>query len=185
MRWFTSLSHQRKNEIFGFLLVVLALFVGLSLATHARGDDEWIRAGRDAVWVDTYQPRNLAGTIGALLSSGLYEWFGLSAYFLTFLIGAVGVRLFLTAKPRKPVSLTGGLLAWVFVLGVLIDLRAAGSAADWTGGVATVSGWLGRQIAVSIANLLGVVGGTLILGSLLLGAVLLVIPWKQIGRAHV
>jgi len=181
MRWFSALTYQRKSEIFGFLLIVVCLFIGLSLATHANGDDEWIRAGRDEAWVAGYQARNLAGTVGALISYGFYEWFGFSACFLTLLIGAVGVRRFLKSRPNKPVRFTASLLAWVFVLGVVIDLPTARSAPEWVAGTATLSGALGRQVAVWTAGLLGVVGGVLILGSLLLGAVLLVIPWKRLN----
>jgi len=34
MKWFSKISPKRKNEVFGFMLFVLAMFFLLSLATH-------------------------------------------------------------------------------------------------------------------------------------------------------
>ncbi|MEW5700605.1 MAG: DNA translocase FtsK 4TM domain-containing protein [Candidatus Zixiibacteriota bacterium] len=181
MRWFSALTYQRKSEIFGFLLIVVCLFIGLSLATHAPGDDEWISAGPDEEWVAAYQARNLAGTVGALVAYAFNEWFGLSAFFLTLLIGAVGVRRFLKSRPEKPVRYAFWLLVWVFVLGVAVDLPIARTSPEWVAGALTVSGQTGRQVAEWVSYLLGVVGGILVLGSILLGAVLLAIPWKKLN----
>ncbi len=180
MRLFSALTYQRKNEILGFLLIVLCLFVWLSMFTHQAEDDTWIVAGSDAEWVDGYNPHNLAGAVGAIISYGLYEWFGFTAYLLTLLAGAIGVYRFLSARPTKPVLYSVGAFLWFFLLGVIVDLSAAGRDEEWAGGLGTVSGWLGRSVASGTANLLGVVGGGLILGSALLGGFLLVLPWDKI-----
>ncbi len=180
MRLFSALTYQRKNEILGFLLIVLCLFVWLSLFTHQAEDDTWIIAGSDAEWVDGYNPHNLAGTVGALLSYALYEWFGFTAYLLTLLVGAIGVQRFLTARPSHPILYSAGAFLWFFMLGVIVDLSAASRGEAWDGGLGTVSGWLGRNVAGFTSELLGVVGGGLILGSALLGAVLLILPWDKI-----
>lgn len=180
MRLFSALTYQRKNEILGFLLIVLCLFVWLSLFTHQAEDDTWIAAGSDAEWVDGYNPHNLAGAVGAIISYGLYEWFGFTAYLLTLLVGAIGVYRFLSAHPAKPVLYSVGVFVWFFILGVIVDLAAAARDEEWAGGLGTVSGWLGRNAAIGTADLLGVVGGGLILGSALLGAILLVLPWDKI-----
>ncbi len=181
MRLFSALTYQRKNEILGFLLVVLCLFVWLSLFTHRVEDDTWIAAGTDADWVDGYHPHNLAGTVGAIISYGMYEWLGFTAYLLTLLSGAFGLHRFLSARPSKPVLYSAGAFAWFFILGVIIDLSPAAAGAEWAGGLGTVSGWLGRNVATWMADLLGVVGGGLILGSALLGAVLLIVPWEKVN----
>jgi S-DNA-T family DNA segregation ATPase FtsK/SpoIIIE len=184
MRLFAALNYQRRNEILGFLLIVLCLFVWLSLFTHQPEDDTWIRAGSDEEWVDGYHPHNLAGTVGALIAYGLYEWFGFSAYLLILLIGAFGLQRFLSARPMAPVLYSAGALAWIFVLGVIVDLPAAGRQDAWVEGGRTLSGWLGRICAGGTANLLGVVGGGLILGSALLGSILLILPWDKIKLAR-
>ncbi len=180
MRLFSAFTYERKNEILGFLLIVLCLFVWLSLFTHQIEDDNWLSAGNDASYVDGYRAHNLAGTVGALLSFGLYEWFGFSAYLLTLLVGAIGIQRFLAARPIRPVLYAAGGFLWVFVLGVAVDLSAAAKAQQWTGGLRTVSGWLGRQGATGVSDLLGVAGGALILGSALLGTILLFLPWEKI-----
>ncbi|HUU46522.1 MAG TPA: DNA translocase FtsK [Acidobacteriota bacterium] len=183
MRWFAKLSYQRKSEIFGFLLIVLCLFCALSLATHTQGDDRWIGADSDEVWVDAYYARNMAGTVGALISWALYEWFGVVAWLLVVLFGFVGLRRFLRSVTHKPIAYTFGILAAVFLFGVMVMLPAAGRSDAWAGGDATVSGRIGRIVAGWMVGLFGVVGGILVLGSVLVGAVLLVVPWKTVkGR---
>jgi S-DNA-T family DNA segregation ATPase FtsK/SpoIIIE len=183
MRLFSAFTYERKNEILGFLLIVLCLFVWLSLFTHQVEDDTWLSAGNDAAYVNGYRAHNLAGTVGALLSFGLYEWFGFSSYLLTLLVGAIGLQRFLSARPIKPVLYATGAFLWVFVLGVTVDLSAAVKGQQWVGGLRTVSGWLGRQGATGVSDLLGVVGGALVLGSALLGAILLILPWDKIQLA--
>ena len=180
MRLFSALTYQRRNEILGFLLIVLCLFVWLSLFTHQAEDDTWIVAGSDAEWEDGYHPHNLAGTVGAIISYGLYEWLGFTAYLLTLLAGAFGLQRFLSARPAKPVLYSVGAFAWFFMLGVIVDLSAAAREEEWAGGLGTVSGWLGRNVASGTADLLGVIGGGLVLGSALLGAILLILPWDKI-----
>lgn len=180
MRLFSALTYQRKNEILGFLLIVLCLFVWLSLFTHQAEDDTWIIAGNDAEWVDGYHPHNLAGTVGALISYGLYEWFGFTAYLLTLLVGAFGLQRFLAARPAQPVLYSAGAFVWFLILGVIVDLSPASRGEEWAGGLGTVSGWIGRNLAIWTSDLLGVVGGGLILGSALLGAVLLILPWDKL-----
>lgn len=180
MRLFSALTYQRKNEILGFLLIVLCLFVWLSLFTHQAEDDTWIVAGSGAEWVDGYHPHNLAGTVGAIISYGFYEWFGFTAYLLTLLAGAFGLQRFLSARPAKPVLYSAGAFAWFFILGVIVDLSPASREVEWAGGLGTVSGWLGRHFATWTSDLLGVVGGGLILGSALLGGILLIVPWEKV-----
>lgn len=180
MRLFSALTYQRKNEILGFLLIVLCLFVWLSLFTHEAEDDSWIIAGNDAEWVDGYHPHNLAGAVGALISYGLYEWFGFTAFLLILIAGAFGLQRFLSARPAQPVLFSVGGFLWFFVLGVIVDLAPAARNDEWAGGLGTLSGWTGRNCALWTSDLLGVVGGGLILGSALIGSILLILPWEKI-----
>jgi hypothetical protein len=180
MRRFVRLSYQRKREVFGFLLIVICLFCALSLITHEAGDDRWIRADDTEVWVGNYYARNMAGTVGALVSWAMYEWLGVTTWPLLILVGLIGLRRFMRSRTFKPIANTFGILAAVFLFGILIDLPAAGRGEAWAGGAGTISGSLGRSVAIRIADLLGVVGGILILGSVMLGGFLLVVPWKSL-----
>lgn len=180
MRLFSALTYQRRNEILGFLLIVVCLFVWLSLFTHQADDDYRMIVGSDAEWEGGYRYHNLGGWLGALVSFGLYEWFGFTAYLFTLLIGAFGLHRFLSARPAKPVLISAGVFVWFFILGVIVDLSPAAANLEWAGGLGTMSGWLGRKLAIITSDLLGVIGGGLILGSALLGAILLVIPWEKV-----
>lgn len=182
MKWYSKISHKRKSEFLGFLLILLALFLFLSLGTRADGDDHWLRASRDEVWVSSYYPRNLAGTIGALVSFTLYEVLGWSAWLAALCLGAYGVKKFLLSKRKKIVLGLVGLWAGVFLIGVLIDLPAARDGTVWSSGIETLSGQLGRDTAGVVVQLLGVAGGSLVLGSVLALCVYWLVPWHAFPR---
>jgi DNA segregation ATPase FtsK/SpoIIIE, S-DNA-T family len=177
MKWFSKISPKRKNELFGFLLFVLALFSLLSLATHTDGDDRWIKADRSEIWVESYYPRNLAGSVGALVSYMFQESLGWSAWLMAILLGAYGVKRFMLTKQSRPVWILAGIWAGVFLLGIIVDLPAAKSATAWVAGNETISGWWGRLLAEFFSDLLGVVGGILVLGSTLLIGIYWAVPW--------
>jgi S-DNA-T family DNA segregation ATPase FtsK/SpoIIIE len=181
VRWFGSVSYQRKSEIFGFLLIVLGLFTALSLATHEGGDDRWIHAGPQDFWADAYLPRNLAGTVGALLSNALFEWFGFVAWGLVLCTGSLGLNRFLKSFGRRGVVISILILAAGFLSGVLVDLPAAGRGDVWTGETTTLGGWMARSFAGSVVSLLGVAGGMLIIGSILIGGALFLLPWQRLN----
>jgi S-DNA-T family DNA segregation ATPase FtsK/SpoIIIE len=177
MKWFSKISSKRKNELFGFMLFVLALFSLLSIATHTQGDDRWINADRDEIWVDSYYPRNLAGSVGALVSCLFLEWLGWSAWLMTAVMGAYGIKRFMLAQRSRPMWTLVGVWAAVFLFGIIIDLPAAKSGTAWAVGSETISGWWGRLLAEFFADLLGVAGGILVLGSVLLAGVYWAVPW--------
>jgi S-DNA-T family DNA segregation ATPase FtsK/SpoIIIE len=177
MKWFSKISPKRKNEVFGFMLFVLAMFSLLSLATHTAGDDRWIKADPDEIWTENYYPRNLAGSVGALASYLFLECLGWSAWLMTVVVGAYGVKRFVLAKQSKPMWAVSGVWAAVFLFGIIIDLPSAKSGIAWVAGSETMSGWWGRLLAEFFADLLGVAGGILVLGSTLLAGIYWAVPW--------
>ena len=177
MKWFSKISPKRKNELFGFLLFVLALFSLLSLATHADGDDRWISADREDTWVESYYPRNLAGVVGALVSCVALECLGWSAWLMALLIGAYGTKRFMLAQRSKPVWILTGVWAAVFLFGIIIDLPGAKAGTAWVAGSETIAGWWGRLLAEFFADLLGVAGGILVLSAVLLIGIYWAVPW--------
>ncbi|MEW5873567.1 MAG: DNA translocase FtsK [Candidatus Zixiibacteriota bacterium] len=180
MKWFSKISYKRRSELFGFLLVLVVLFAMLSLATRTEGDDRWLAAEQDAIWIETYYPRNLAGILGAVVAYSLYELLGFSAWGLLASLGAFGIkRFFLAKKSRIPWSVAGVSLG-VFIVGVMTDLRDAYDGVAWTAGIETISGQLGRSLASFVAEIMGVAGGTLVLGGILAIALYWVIPWKPL-----
>jgi len=177
VKWYSKISDKRKSEFLGFLLILLALFLFLSLGTRADGDDRWLRASHEEVWVDAYYPHNLAGTIGALVSFTLYEVLGWSAWLAALCLGAYGVKKFLLSKRKKIVLGLTGLWMVVFMIGVLFDLPAAREGEIWKSGIESLSGQLGRAFAGVVVQMVGVAGGSLVIGSLLALCVYWVVPW--------
>lgn len=178
MKWFSKISPKRKNEVFGLMLFVLALFSLLSLATHTQGDDRWIKADPDETWVESYYPRNLAGSFGALVSLVSFECLGWSAWLMAVVMGAYGVKRFMLAKENRLMWITTGIWSAVFLFGIIVDLPAAKSGVAWTAGYETISGWWGRLLAEFFADLLGVAGGVLVLGATLLAGIYWSVPWR-------
>ncbi|MBI5867841.1 MAG: DNA translocase FtsK 4TM domain-containing protein [candidate division Zixibacteria bacterium] len=178
MKWFSKISPKRKNEVFGLMLFVLALFALLSFATHTQGDDRWIKADADEIWVENYYPRNLAGSFGALVSYVTFECLGWSAWLMAIVMGTYGVKRFFLAKENKPMWIASGIWGAVFLFGIIIDLPAAKSGVAWAGGVETISGWWGRLLAEFFSGILGVAGGILVLGSVLLAGIYWSVPWR-------
>ncbi len=181
MKWFTGISHKRKSELLGFLLLLLSLFVLLSLKTHVPGDDMWLQADGDEIWLETYYPRNLAGRVGALVSYTLYETLGWSSWLLALTLAGYGLRRFLVKGWRKPVWIPAGLWAGTFILGVILALPAARDKVPWGAGIDTVSGQFGRAGADIVYELFGVFGGTLLLGGCLAVGVYWAVPWDRLG----
>jgi DNA segregation ATPase FtsK/SpoIIIE, S-DNA-T family len=181
VKWVSGISHKRKSEFLGFLLLVLSLFVLLSLQSHVPGDDQWLRADGDEIWLETYYPRNLAGRAGAVVSYTLYESLGWSSWLLALALGGYGLRRFLLKGWRKPVWVPAGLFAGTFVTGVILALPAARDAVPWTAGAKTLSGQFGRASADIVVDLVGVMGGTLLLGACIAVGVYWSIPWTRLG----
>ncbi|GAB4313846.1 MAG: hypothetical protein Kow0074_00550 [Candidatus Zixiibacteriota bacterium] len=181
MKWFSGISHKRKSELLGFLLLLLSLFVLLSLKSHVPGDDLWLRADGDEIWLETYYPRNLAGRVGAVVSYTLYESLGWSAWLLALTLGGYGLRRFLAKGWRKPVWIPAGMWAGTFVLGVILALPAARDNEPWVAGINTVSGQFGRASADIVYDLFGVFGGTLLLGGCLVIGLYWAVPWNKLG----
>jgi S-DNA-T family DNA segregation ATPase FtsK/SpoIIIE len=180
VKWYSKIPYQRKSEFLGFLMIVVALFVFLSLGSRTDGDARWLRADQNDIWVDTYYPRNLAGTIGALVAFTLYEFLGWWAWLAAMWVGAYGLKHFLLSKKSRLVRIVGTVSVGVFLVGVLIDLPAAKAGQAWTSGIETVCGQLGRSVAHGVTSLFGVAGGSLLIGAVLLLGIYWLIPWKSL-----
>jgi S-DNA-T family DNA segregation ATPase FtsK/SpoIIIE len=97
---------------------------------------------------------------------------------MTVVMGAYGVKRFMLAQRSRPMWTVAGVWAAVFLFGIIVDLPAAKSGTAWVAGSETISGWWGRLLAEFFADLLGVLGGILILGSILLIGIYWAVPWR-------
>ena len=79
MRILQPTENRRINEPVGFLLLILALALGLSLVSYHPLDPSWNVAG------GTKTPENLLGFPGAWVSDLALQWLGLPPFwFLCF-----------------------------------------------------------------------------------------------------
>ncbi|HWR83855.1 MAG TPA: DNA translocase FtsK 4TM domain-containing protein [Candidatus Deferrimicrobium sp.] len=167
---------QRRKQIFGVVLILIAAFVFVSLAWHYRIDDQRLSGQLDghlSPFEIAYH--NQAGLAGAYLSLALTLLLGWLSYFIPFVLLEVALRLLLSNKT----SLVKANVACLFLAGLvgtivynihLLNVPHLTSAADVAGGYVT-----GELTAVSI-KLIGETGSYILLSGLFL-ALLIVYPW--------
>ena len=128
-----SRSSHVKREVIGVLLVAAGLLILLSLVSFVPGDAKAIGAASG-------QPKNMIGSVGALVAAACFFTIGGAAYLIPLLLGLLGARCFtpipLTVRLRNAGS---GVAAIVF-LSALLHLEVTG--------VPTLSsGWVHRGMA--------------------------------------
>src|SRR5689334_17309564 len=103
---FTPTGNRRLNELVGFLLLVSALLLFLSLASYSPLDPSMNTAAAP----DSARPAaNWIGVVGALTSDVLLQALGVAAFFIPGFLGMLGIRWFRSRKIEAPgVRLVGG-----------------------------------------------------------------------------
>jgi S-DNA-T family DNA segregation ATPase FtsK/SpoIIIE len=172
------LGDKRKQEILGFLLIVLAIFVLISLATHKTAD--YKKMDQVVTWDDLFHLRisNSAGILGTLLSQALLWALGRSVFVLPLLMILAGWRFvfrFEGKNLRQKILLA---LVFVFALGTLVFLLRLDNpnvGADLT---TSLSGKLGLYIAGFLKTLVGVTGGFALLAAIMIVTFFSVVPYR-------
>src|SRR5438270_13728025 len=85
----------RVNEIIAIALIATALLLGLCLASYNPNDPSWNAAGDPGV-------HNWIGAIGANVAAALFQFIGLAAYLLPFLLLAAAWWRFLSRLFNAP-----------------------------------------------------------------------------------
>lgn len=148
------------REALLFIVLAVALYMIVSLATFHASDPSWSHSGDGTV-------RNSGGVVGAWLSDVLLALLGLPAYVIPILIGWSGVRLLrprlsLSDRPRKVVVL-GQALAFVGACGLAsLDFRGPALLPFRAGGL------IGGFVAGVLSRTINPVGATLLLLALFL-----------------
>jgi S-DNA-T family DNA segregation ATPase FtsK/SpoIIIE len=105
MRILQPTENRRINEPVGFLLMIAALALGLSLVSYHPLDPSWSVAG------GSKPPENLLGFPGAWLSDLALQWLGLPAFLVPMLLTVVGWRWLRSAEFPAPLQrIAGGML---------------------------------------------------------------------------
>ncbi len=95
MKFFDFLSQNRKNEIWGFLLLSLSIFIFISLLSFNTGDISFYTSPANIL------SRNYAGWLGAHLAFGLLVSFGWASYLIPFLTGLWSLNKFRGIIPQR------------------------------------------------------------------------------------
>ncbi|MCK4857220.1 MAG: DNA translocase FtsK 4TM domain-containing protein, partial [candidate division Zixibacteria bacterium] len=181
-----SVAAARKEEILGFLLIVLAVFLLISLATHNRQD--YGLFSNVVTWTDFFHLdiKNAAGLLGTVASQGILWAAGRSTFLLPLLMILAGWHYlfkFNVSGLRNKLLLT---LLLVFALGTLImllNLDKSDVAANLTG---SLSGTLGFYLAGLLRTLIGVTGGFALLAAVMVVCFFSVVPYRPRNiRQHI
>ncbi len=116
MQFLQPTENRRINEPVGFLLLILALSLSLSLVSYHPLDPSWNVAG------GTKTPENLLGFPGAWVSDLALQWFGLPAFLLPLFLVLVGWRWLRSAAWPAPLQRLAGTALLVLVACAALSL---------------------------------------------------------------
>jgi S-DNA-T family DNA segregation ATPase FtsK/SpoIIIE len=109
MHFLQPTENRRINEPVGFLLMIAALSLSLSLVSYHPLDPSWSVAGGSKT------PENLLGFPGAWASDLTLQWLGLPAFLVPILLTVVGWRWLRSAEFPAPLQRIGGGLLLILV----------------------------------------------------------------------
>jgi S-DNA-T family DNA segregation ATPase FtsK/SpoIIIE len=151
MRVLQPTENRRINEPVGFLLLILALAMCLSLVSYHPLDPSGNVAG------GTRTPENLLGFPGAWASDLMLQWFGLPAFLIPCFLTVVGWRWLRSATLPAPVQRIVG--AVLLVLVACSALALGPIPRLWFGAIEPggVLGTLASDVLVAFLNEIGAV----------------------------
>ena len=124
MRVLQPTEKPRLNEPVGFLVLTLAIALGLSLISYQPFDPSWNVAGA------TVPPGNLIGFPGAYASDILLQWLGLGAFLLPLYLAILGWLWVRSVPFGMPLGRAAGALLLLLVVSTALSRS---SAALWRG----------------------------------------------------
>ena len=182
MAFLQPTDRPRLNEPIGFLLLIVAVVIALSLISHHPFDRSWSVAGGSAEY------RNLIGEPGAYGSDLALQWLGLTAFLLpVFLVGLAWCWVRSAAVKAPWARLCGGAL-FIFVCCAAMELYPVGGL--WQGAVLP-GGAVGAILTDLLVGFLNRTGTALFLLACAIAAVYLLTSfsvqatieaWRRIGN---
>ena len=114
-------SPQKKRsysgEITGILLILLAAFILLSLISYNAYDPSWA-TGSSA----KQEIHNYGGRVGASLSEGLFQLFGLGSFVLPIVLFYISIQLFLTREKKRFFLTMSSPVLFLFILCAILSV---------------------------------------------------------------
>jgi DNA segregation ATPase FtsK/SpoIIIE, S-DNA-T family len=197
-----SLKPGHRQELTGFLLIVLALIVLISLATYDRNDvalfyeepTVWIPDEIDSlaqpIMTDGYvkslsfgeilhlRAENSAGIVGAIISHLVLYSVGWSAYVLVMVLLVVGWKLLFKYENSHFRNALLRSYVFFFLLGTMLFLFQLDDPNVDANLVESLSGYAGLTVAGLIRTLLAVTGGFAFLGAALILVFFTIVPYR-------
>ena len=158
---FVPTNNRRLNELIGFLLCVSALLLFLAIASYSPLDPSFNSA---SVLTGTHAARNWIGIVGALTSDLVLQGFGIGAFLLPLLLGALGTRWFRSRKVTSPVAKSLGALWLVMFVPALLALLPGH--ARWMRAV-PIEGLVGRILGDVLIHYFNLAGAYIVCASVL------------------
>ena len=176
MRFLTPTENKRFNELIGFLCIMLAVLMGLSLLTYNPRD---VAFNVSAAAGEQSPARNWIGPAGAYSADVLFQVFGFAAFLLPVAIGMLGYRW---CRSRAIDSQVATLAGYVLLLLSLPSLLSMARVPDVRGAV-PAGGLLGTLVSHGLRSGFNFGGALLVAIALLVVAVFLTTSFSFSG-AH-
>ena len=184
----SSPSSHLPYEVIGVVLITLSLLILLGLLSYAPSDATFFSTGSPSTVTTAPPTRNMIGTVGASLASGLFWLIGTAAYLLPALLTVIGSRCFVHGALNVTLRIAAGSAVVLFFLSGLLHLELTGVPTISSGMVQ--KGMAGGTIGLLLADLLrsyfASTGAHILILSGLLVSLLLAIPvsltdlWRRV-----
>jgi S-DNA-T family DNA segregation ATPase FtsK/SpoIIIE len=171
MNILTPGANRRLNELVGFLLLVGALLVALSLVSYSPLDPSLNTAGPP----QSPPANNWIGVVGAYLADALLQALGYVAFLLPLLLLAMAWQWFRSEPLAAPLARTVGVLLLLLSLTSLLGLL---SGVPSVHGLMPPGGLLGVLLALGLTQVWNVPGAFIVSGAVLIVGVYLATPFS-------
>lgn len=167
LRLFTPTRNRRFNELIGFVLIASALLLFLALASYSPLDPSLNTASAMGGNESTH---NWIGRVGALISDGLLQIFGIAVFSQPVMLGALGLRWFRSRNINSPVEKALGALVLLIFTPALIALLPGH--VRWLNAI-SIEGVLGRIFGDFLIHYFNLIGAYLVSLSVIAAALYL------------
>jgi len=155
-RAFTPTANRRLNELIGFLVLIVAAFLVLALASYSPLDPSLNTA---ASAIGGHPAHNWVGMFGALISDVILQLLGIAGILVPVFLTVYSIRWFRSRPIQSPAVKTVGALALLVSVAALLGLLPWSF--RWKGAL-PAEGLLGRIVADAMIHYLNVVGAYLV-----------------------
>jgi S-DNA-T family DNA segregation ATPase FtsK/SpoIIIE len=178
LRLFTPTRNRRFNELIGFVLMASALLLFLALVSYTPLDPSLNTASPTGASDSTH---NWIGRVGALISDGFLQLFGIAIFSLPVMIAALGLRWFRSRTMNSPVEKALGALVLLMFTPALMAVLPGHLL--WLNAIA-IEGVLGRILGDFLIHYFNLIGAYLVSLSVIAAALYLCTTFS-FSSAHV